>query len=223
LGTLATRIGGAFGILAALVMIPAFLVGSPDVPRTADEARHYYDEGAAFVTANGTVPLLHILFGIVFVGALTSMLIRATGPRAEIYIALSGGIVFLTLTAAGLAAEVAYPAAIVRFGDVTVTQFTQPLLALSTWLYHYSQLGAAAMILSSSISIWRTGVLPKWACTLGIFGLLPLFHTWLAVPAAISTLIWIGLIGLVMLVAAKQTTPAAVQLRTGEGAPGVIE
>jgi hypothetical protein len=194
MGTLATRIGGAFGLLAALVIIPAL------------------------VTANGVVPLLHILFGLVFVGALTSMLIRAVGPRAEIYITVCGGVLWLTLTAAGLAAEVAYPGAIVRFGDVTVTEFTQPLLALSAWLYHYSQLGAAAMILSASISIWRTAVLPRWASAPGIFGILPLFHTWVGRPAAISTLIWVGLIGLVMLVAAKQTTPERVEARAAEGA-----
>jgi hypothetical protein len=213
MGTLATRIGGVFGILAALVMIPAFTVGSPDQPRTPDEARNYYHAGTWFVTANGVVPLLHILFGIVFVGALTSMLIRAVGPRAEIYISLTGGGIWLALTAAGMAAEVAYPATIVRFGDVTVAEISQPLLILSTWLYHYSQLGAAAMILSSSISIWRTGVLPRWACGLGVLGVLPLFHTWIPLPAAISTLVWVALIGLVMLVSAKQTRPAAVESR----------
>jgi hypothetical protein len=213
MGTLATRIGGAFGLLSVLAMIPAFVVGSPDQPHTPDEARAYYHAGQSFITANGTVPLLHILFGIVFVGALTSMLIRAVGPRAEIYIAVCGGVLWLTLTAAGLAAEVAYPTAIVRFGDVKVTEFTQPLLALSTWLYHYCQLGAAAMILSASISIWRTGVLPKWASALGVLGIPPLFHMWIPVPAAISTLVWVGLIGLTMLVAAKQTRPAAVEAR----------
>jgi len=220
MGTLATRIGGAFGILSVLVMIPAFLVGSPDQPHTPDQARHYYESGSAFVTANGEVPLLHILFGIVFVGALTSMLIRAVGPRAEIYIALSGGVIWLALTAAGLAAAVAYPAAIVRFGNATVTEFSQPMLTLSTWLYHYSQLGAAAMILSASISIWRTGVLPKWACALGILGIPPLLHTWIGLPAAISTLAWVGLVGLVMLVAAKTTTPSAIESRAAGGASG---
>jgi hypothetical protein len=189
MGTLATRIGGAFGILAVLVLIPAFVNG------------------------NGVAPLLHILFGIVFVGALTSMLIRATGPRAEIYIAVSGGVIWLALTAAALAAELAYPAMIVHFGDVTVTAFTQPLLALSVLLYHFGELGAAAMILSSSISIWRTGVLPKWASALGILGIPPLLHTWIPLPAAICTLTWVALIGLVMLVAAKQTSPAAIEQR----------
>jgi hypothetical protein len=213
MGTLATRIGGAFGILAVLAMIPAFLIGSPEAPHTPDEARNYYDSGSQFVALNGTLPMLHILFGIVFVGALTSMLIRAVGPRAEIYIAVSGGIIWLALTAAGLAAEVAYPAAVVRFGDVAVPAVTQPLLMLAIWLYHYSQLGAAAMILSSSISIWRTGVLPRWACGLGILGVPPLLHAWIGLTAAACTLAWVGLIGLVMLVAAKQTAPAAIEAR----------
>jgi hypothetical protein len=110
-----------------------------------------------------------------------------------------------------LAAEVAYPAAVVRFGNVAAV--SEPMLTLSTWLYHYCQLGAAAMILSASISIWRTGVLPRWACALGILGILPLLHTWIPIAAAISTLAWVGLIGLVMLVAAKTTTPAAIEAR----------
>ena len=220
MGTLATRIGGAFGLLSALALIPALLAGFPGQVRTAEEARHYYDTGSAFVTTNGVVPLVHILFGIVFVGALTSMLIRATGPRAEIYITAAGGIMFLALSAAGFAAEVAYPDVIVRFGDVTVTEFTQPLLALSAWLYNYGQLGAAAMIFSSSISIWRTGVLPKWASAGAILGILPLLHTWLPIPAVISTLVWMALIGVTMLVAAKQTTPAALLARMDETAQG---
>jgi hypothetical protein len=212
MGTLATRIGGAFGVLCVLVLIPALVVGFGDRPHTAQETHHYYQSGAAFVTSNGVLPLLFILFGLVFVGALTSMLIRATGPRAEIYIAVAGGVLFLTLSAAGFAADVAYPAAIVRFGDVNL-EFTQPLLALAAWFYHYCQLGAAAMILSSSISIWRTGVLPKWASAGAVFGILPLFHTWIPIPATISTLVWIGLIGVIMLVAAKQTAPPAVEAR----------
>jgi hypothetical protein len=220
MGTLATRIGGLFGMLSVLAMIPAVLVGTPEQLLTPDEARHYYANGSAFVVTHGELPLLHILFGIVFVGALTSMLIRAVGPRAEIYIAVSGGVLWLALTAAGLAAGVAYPAAFLRFGDVTVTEFSEPLSALSSWLHHYGQLGAAAMILSASISIWRTGVLPKWACALGVLGIPPLLHTWIAVPAAVSTLIWVGLTGFIMLVAAKQTTPAAIESRGVEPEAG---
>jgi len=214
-GTLATRIGGAFGILSVLMVIPAFLVRSPEAPRNFGSANRYYNEANWFVVANGQFPLLHTLFGIVFVGALISMLFRAVGPRAEIFIALTGGILWLVLTAAGLAAEVAYPSAVMRFGHQDVTNASHTMLTLSTWLYHYCQLGAAAMILSSSISIWRTGVLPKWACALGILGVPPLLHTWIGVPAAVSTLVWVVLIGFVMLVAAKSTTPAAIETRGG--------
>jgi hypothetical protein len=116
-----------------------------------------------------------------------------------------------------LAAAVAHPAEIVRFGNAAATDFSQPMLTLSTWR---CQLGAAAMILSASISIWRTAVLPKWACALGILGIPPLLHTWIGLPAAVSTLVWVGLIGLVMLVAAKATTPAAIESRAGAGEPG---
>jgi hypothetical protein len=203
-----------FGMLSVLIVIPAFLVASPDVPSTVGGANGYYNQANWFVIANGQLPLLHILFGIVFVGALTSMLMRAVGPRAEIYITLIGGVIWLALTAAGLATEVAYPATVLRFGDMTAGHVDEPLLVLATWFYHYSQLGAAAMILSSSISIWRTGVLPKWACLLGILGIGPLLHIWIALPAAITTLVWIAVIGLVMLLAAKKTTPGAIELRT---------
>jgi hypothetical protein len=214
MGTLATRIGGVFGMLSVLMVIPAFLVGSPDTARSVGGANRYYNDAEWFVMANGQLPLLHTLFGIVFVGALTSMLIRAVGPRAEIYIALTGAIVWLVLTAAGLAVEVAYPAAVLRFGYQDVADVSsQTMLTLATWLYHYSQLGAAAMILSASISIWRTGVLPKWVSAVGVYGIVPLLHLWYPLPAGISTLIWVALIGFVMLIAAKQTRPAAPAAR----------
>jgi len=180
-------------------MIPAYLVGTPDAPHTTDEAVAYYESGSSFVTANGVVPLLHILFGPIFLGVLVSMLRTACGPNSEVYVGLAGGVIFFALSAAGFAAEVAYPAAIVRFGDVTVTEFTQPLLTLAVWLYHYCQIGAAAMIFAVSFAIWRTGVLPKWWAAGAVLGVLPLLHTWIPLPAALSSLAWIGMTGVVML------------------------
>jgi hypothetical protein len=179
-------------------MIPAYVVGTPDAPRTADEAVEYYASGSSFVTANGVIPLLHILFGLIFLGVLVSTLRTACGPNSEVYIALAGGLTFLVLSAVGFAAEVAFPATIVRFGDVTVTDFAQPLLTLAVWAYHYCQIGAAAMIFAASFAIWRTGVLPKWWAAGAILGVLPLLHTWIPLPAALSSLAWIGLTGLIM-------------------------
>jgi hypothetical protein len=202
------RFGGAFGILCALAMIPAYAVGTPDSPRTLQAAREYYDSGSAFVTANGTLPLLHILFGLAFLGVLVAMLRHASGPSAAMYTAFAGGVFFFALTAGGFAAEVAYPAAVVRFGDATITQFNEPLLTLATWLYHYCQIGAVAMIFATSVVIWRTAVLPKTTAALGILGVLPLVHYWIPLPAALSSLVWILLIGLVMVV-----VPSGVRAR----------
>lgn len=208
-GTGVTRIGGLFGVIAALAMISAYVAGSPDQPQTADQARAYYEAGSSFVTANAVVPLLHILFGIGFLGILVSVLRRVAGPSAGVYVTLVAGSVFFALTAAGFAAEVAYPAAMVRFGNVTITEFAEPLLTMAAWLYHYSQIAAAAMIFAVSAVIWRTGALPKWAATGAVLGLLPLVHTWIPLPAAISSLVWIGAIGLVMF-----TVPPAVQVES---------
>ena len=200
MGSGTIRLGGLLGVVSALAMIPAYLVGTPNVPQTPDEAIAYYESGSSFVTANGVLPLVHILFGLVFLGVLVSMLRSAAGPNSEVYVALAGGVLFLGLSAAGFAAEVAYPAAIVRFGDVTVTEFSQPLLTLAVWLYHYCQIGAAAMIFAASFAIWRTGVLPKWSAAAAVLGVLPLLHTWIPLPAAVSSLLWVAVIGLVMLV-----------------------
>lgn len=199
MGSGTIRVGGLAGLVSALAMIPAYLVGTPDAPRTPGEAAEYYERGASFVTANGVLPLAHLLFGLVFLGVLVSMVRSAAGPNSEVYVTLAGGVFFLALSAAGFAAEVAYPAAIVRFGDVAVTEFSQPLLALALWLYHYCQIGAAAMIFAASFAFWRTRVLPKWAAAGAVLGILPLLHTWLPLPAALSSLLWVGLIGLLML------------------------
>ena len=201
-----TKIGGACGVLAALAMIPAYLVGTPDEPRTPEEAAGYYDSASWFVTANGSLPMLHILLGLVFLAVLVHVLRRAAGPSAAVYLALAGGVFFFALTAAGFAAEVAYPAAVVRFGGVVLPVLSQPLLALAVWSYHYAQLGATAMILATSLVVWRTRVLPSWVAVAGVLGVLPLLHLWLPIVAALSSLLWFVVLGVALLVA--PTVPA---------------
>lgn len=162
--TIAIRIGGLCGFAAALVMIPAYVVGSPDAPKSASEAERYYESNSTFVTANGVFPILHLLFFVVFLGALISLLRRAENGRSGFAIAaLAGGVIFVTLQSAGWAAEVAYPAALVRFEELPLGSGVSPvLLSLSAWLYHYCQVGAAVLIFATSAIIWRTEVLPRW-------------------------------------------------------------
>lgn len=68
MGSGTIRMGGLCGLISAGAVIPAYLAGSPERPRTQEAANAYFADAASFVTANGTVPLLHLLFGVAFVG-----------------------------------------------------------------------------------------------------------------------------------------------------------
>lgn len=198
-----TKIGGVCGVLAAVAMIPAYVVGTPDQPRTPEEAAGYYESASWFVTANGALPMLHVLLGLVFLGVLVHVLRQAAGPSGAVYLALAGGGLFFALTSAGFAAEVAYPAAVVRFGDLLLPELAQPLLALSVWSYHYAQLGAAAMIFATSLVVWRTRVLPPWVAGAAVLGVLPLLHLWLPLVGALSSLLWFAVLGVALIVATE--------------------
>lgn len=209
MGSGTIRVGGLCGVASAAVIVPAYLAGSPEAPGDPGGARSYFDSAASFLTANGTLALLHIVFAMLFLGVLTATLRSAAGPTGAVYTAVIGAAVFLALTAAGLAAEVAVPAAVVQFDDVTVTEFSQPFLALAVWLYHYAQLGAAAVIFATAYVIWRTAVLPQWSAALGVLGVPALLHTWIGLPGAYSTAAWLALTGLLML-----TLPPVVRVES---------
>jgi hypothetical protein len=205
LDTTTIRFGGAFGVVCVLVMVPVYVMSARDT-------------SAALATANGIVPLLHILFGLAFLGVLVAMLRQAAGPAPDVYAALAGGVLFFTLTAGGFALA-AIPAAVVQSGAPDITEFNEPLLTLATQLYSYCQIGAVAMIFATSAILWRTPVLPKWTAAGAVLGFLPLVHTWIPLPAALSSLAWIFLIGLVMLIGpiGAQETSQPVS----DDAPGV--
>ena len=203
--TTTIRFGGAFGVVCVLVMVPVYVMSARDT-------------SAALATANGIVPLLHILFGLAFLGVLVAMLRQAAGPAPGVYAALAGGVLFFTLTAGGFAL-MAVPAAVVQSGGPAITEFNEPILTLATWFYSYCQIGAVAMIFATSAIVWRTSVLPRWTTVGAVLGFLPLMHTWIPLPAAFSSLAWILLIGLVMLIVpiGAQETSQPVN----DDAPGV--
>jgi hypothetical protein len=201
------RLGGISGLLAVLAMIPAYLVGYPDAPGSPLEARSYFDSGlGSFVFSNGTLPLFHVFFFILFLGALYGMLrgagdeARGTGvglPAA----ALAGGVVFATLSAAGFTVEILYPAVLQRFGGIQ-TDATSVLtsLTLSSWLYHYCQIGASVMVLSTSLVALGTRVLPNWLALGGlVVALVTLLHFLLPLLAALVGLAWVAAVSVVML------------------------
>ena len=184
------RLGGIFGLLSVVAMIPAYLVGSPDLPGSPEEAGSYFEEGlGTFVFSNGVLPLLHIFFFILFFGVLYGLLrgaeeegdqgaaggaVRGALPAA----ALAGGILFAALEAAGFAAEILLPAALQRFGVFELdAAFVLVSLTLASWLYHFCQIGASAMVLVTSLVALGTGVLPRWLALAGfVVALLTLLH-----------------------------------------------
>ena len=199
MNTQGVRAGGVCAVLGALAVVPAYLVGSPEAPRTGEASRRYFDSAASFLTANGSLPMLHVLLCLVFVGSLAALLWSAAPGSIGVFVALGAGVAFITMTAVGLAAEVAVPAAIVTFGDVSVAQYSQPFLGLAVWVYHFSQMGAAAMIGATGLVIWQTSVLPRAAAALSVLGVVSLLHGWLGVTSAYATLAWLVLIGVVMI------------------------
>jgi pimeloyl-ACP methyl ester carboxylesterase len=76
-GRTAVRLGGIFGLLAVVVMIPAYLVGYPDAPGSPEEASAYFGAGlGTFVFLNGVLPLFHVFFFILFLGVLYVQALR---------------------------------------------------------------------------------------------------------------------------------------------------
>ncbi len=197
------RLGGLFGLLSVVVMVPAYAVGYPDAPGSLAEAALYFDAGpSAFVFSNGVVPLFHVFFFLWFLGVLRGVLRRAEGEGGGLSsVALAGGVVFAALSAAGFAAETVYPATLVRFeGYEQDDQLVFASLALSSWLYHFCQAGASVLISATSLLALGTGVLPRWLALAGlVVALLTLLHFVLPLLGALAGLVWIAAISALML------------------------
>jgi hypothetical protein len=212
------RLGGVFGLLAVVFVIPAYLVGYPDAPGSPVEASSYFDVGfGTFVFLNGVLPLFHVFFFLLFLGVLYGVL-RSVGdgdrggavgaglPAA----ALAGGIVFAALSAAGFASEIVYPATLQRFGALEPdAQFVLVSLTLSSWLYHFCQIGTSALVLATSLVGLQTGVLPRWLALAGfVVALMTLLHFLLPLLGALMGLAWVVAVSGLMLAGVVRRTNA---------------
>jgi hypothetical protein len=208
-GKLLLRLGGIFGLLSVVAMIPAYLVGHPDAVGSPEAAGLYFEAGlGTFVISNGVLPLFHVFFFILFLGVMYGVLrdaeegARGGASGALPAAALAGGIVFTTLSAAGFMAEILYPAALQRFGVFEPdAPFVLVSLTLSSWLYHFCQIGASAMVLVTSLVALGMGVLPRWLALAGfVVALLTLLHFLVPLLAALVGLLWIAVVSVLMLI-----------------------
>ena len=203
------RLGGLSGLLAVVAMIPAYLVGYPDAAGSPLEAQGYFTGGlGAFVFSNGVLPLFHVFFFLLFLGVLYGMLSSAGGEARGVgailpAAALAGGIVFVTLSAAGFTVETMYPAVLQRFGDIQPdAAFVLVSLTLASWLYHYCQIGTSVMALSTSLVALGTGVLPRGLALAGfVVAVLTFLHFLLPLLAALVGLAWVAAVSVAMLMA----------------------
>jgi hypothetical protein len=205
------RLGGVCGLLFVLLMVPAYVVGYPDAPTptssSADVAGYFGASPGTFVMANGVIAVFSTFFFLWFLGALHGLLGRAEGEEGGLFssAALAGGTLFIALSCAGYAAEVLYPAAVLRFENFAPDgepAFTA--LALSAWLYHFCQVGASVMITATSLVALGTGVVPRWMALVGlVVAVLTLLHFLLPLLGAVAGLLWIALISVLMLIGSR--------------------
>ena len=202
------RLGGVCGLLYVILMVPAYVVGYPDAPTPtsvdADVIAYFGESPDTFVLANGVLAVFSTFFFLWFLGALHGLLGRVEGEAGGLSsVALAGGILFIALSCAGYAAEIIYPAALVRFENFAPDAepaFTS--LALSAWLYHFCQVGASVMVAATSLVALGTGVLPRWLALVGfVVTLLTLLHFLLPLLGAVAGLLWIAVVSALMLIA----------------------
>jgi hypothetical protein len=213
----AARLGGIGGILYVVLFIPAYIVGSPDTPNRASTDQgvfDYFAEGlGAFLFFNGVLTIFALFFLLWFLGALYGVLRSAEGDEEGGWLssaALVGGIVFATLSYAGVAVEIVHPATLSRFEDFEPDpQLVFMTLALATWLYHFCQVGTSVLATATSLLALRRGILPTWVAYLGfVVALLALLHFLIPLLGALAGLLWIAVVSVLMLTGSVGPSPA---------------
>lgn len=204
-GRATMRLGGICGVLYVLLLIPAYLVGSPDAPSSDSSAQGvftYFHVGPeTFVFLNGVLAIFAVFFFVWFLGILHSLLRSADEGGGLSSLVLSGGTMFAALVGAGLAVEILYPATLTRFDNFQPqAQHVFWSLTLSTWLYHFAQVGTAVLVSAASLLALGTGVLPRWLALAGfVVALLALLHFLIPLLGALVGMLWVAVVSVLML------------------------
>jgi hypothetical protein len=209
----AARFGGISGILYVVLFLPAYIVGSPGTLVSSSSPQgvfDYFDEGiGTFLFFNGVLSIFAAFFFVWFLAVLHGVLRSAEGDRGGearwlSSAALAGGLMFVILSWAGVAVEISYPATLSRFANFEQDpQMVFWSLALSSWLYHFCQIGTAVLAAATSLLALATGVLPNWLAILGfVIALLALLHFVFPLLAALAGLLWVAVVSVLLLTGA---------------------
>lgn len=223
---MAARLGGVSGILYVVLFLPAYIVGYPDSldPASSTEGVFgYFDEGlGTFLFFNGTLSVFAAFFFVWFLGVLHGLLKGAEDARGGEggwlpAAALAGGVMFVALSWAGVAVEISYPATVARFANFEQdAQVVFMTLALSSWLYHFCQVGTAVLASATSLAALETGVLPRWLALAGFaVALLALLHFVFPLLAALVGMLWVAVVSALMLTGAAGSSRRTRTARTG--------
>lgn len=201
----ALRLAGISGILFVLLLVPGTFIGRPDVPESgvrAQEIHSYFNERRdLFFVGNGISFIFAAVFFLWFLGMLRKALRSAEGEGEWLStVALSGGLMFITLELAGAAAEIVYPTTLARYTNFQPDpQLAFLSLQLSGWLYNFAWSGMAVLIAASSVLALRMGGLPRWLAWAGlVFAILALIK--FLTPVAVFALAWVLAISVLMII-----------------------
>jgi hypothetical protein len=210
------RLGGISGLLFVILFIPSYL-SPPDSPGFTSSVQqvldHFTIRRDEILTLNGVMLVFAAFFFVWFLGVLHSVL---QDVEREGYgfssVALTGGLLFVTLMLAGAAVEIVHPAAQARFTNFRPdAQLGLLSYALAGWMYRFCFVGMSALIAATSVVALRTSLLPKWLAwaglVCGVFALLRYFGPlsgWLA-------LAWIAVVSVLMLAGAVGRALAAAR------------
>ena len=212
-GRAAVRFGGISGILYVVLFIPAYVVGYPDAPTSTSNGFEYFNAGqTAFLFFNGILPIFAVFFFLWFLGILHGLLRRAEGEGVGLSsAALAGGVMFATLAWAGVAVEISHPATLARFANFQQNaQLVFLSLALSSWLYHFCQIGTAVLVSATSLMALRTNILPAWLAWVGfVIALFALLHFLIPLIGSAAGLLWVAVVSVLMLIGPVVPPPAA--------------
>jgi hypothetical protein len=186
----------------------------PNRTSTDQSVFDYFAEGVGgFLFFNGVLTIFALFFLLWFLGALYGVLRSAEGDEEGGWLssaALVGGIVFATLSYAGVAVEIVHPATLSRFEDFEPDpQLVFMTLALASWLYHFCQVGTSVLATATSLLALRTGILPTWMAYVGfVVALLALLHFLIPLLGALAGLLWIAVVSVLMLTGSVGPSPA---------------